>query len=512
MKPKVYLLAVILCCILTFAVWAGTVNLPQTGQTTCWDAYGDVISCAGTGQDGAIKAGVAWPNPRFTDNGDQTMTDNLTGLIWAKDASTPSVGLCKGGAMSWQDALGYVACLNIAIYLGYNDWRLPNINEMKSLENIGQGGDSGTWLDTQGFTTVESSYWSSTTCSGIPSLAWVVGLTAGASGAVGGAKTNGNSVWPVRAGQSGSFNNAAIWQTGQTNCWDSNGNPITCTGTGQDGDIRAGTVWPNPRFTDNGDGTVTDNLTGLTWTKDAGTPTAGSCTGGYMPWQNAPNYVSCLNKASYLGHTDWRLPNITELRSLADYSQSNPALPAGNPFTTAQTFYYWSSSTYASIPSEAWLAGMDGGYELADLKTSFIYSTGYVSLPVYVWPLRGGLPPTPTPVGCPQATLSSAFALYIPNLQYTPAFGSSMNLWFNLVSQQIGGNLYFEVSNYGVNQGNSTPAGCPQATLSPALTLYIPNLQYTPASGSSMNLWLNLAFQQTGNYFYFEVVGYGLNP
>ena len=67
--------------------FAGTIQLPQTGQTKCYDTNGNQIPCAGTGQDGEIQAGVAWPNPRFTDNGNGTVTDNLTGLMWTKDAN-----------------------------------------------------------------------------------------------------------------------------------------------------------------------------------------------------------------------------------------------------------------------------------------------------------------------------------------------------------------------------------------------------------------------------------------
>jgi hypothetical protein len=57
---------------------------------------------------------------------------------------------------------------------------------------------------------------------------------------------------------------ARVLQTGQTQCWDAAGTPITCDGTGQDGDIQAGMAWPTPRFTDRGNGTVRDNLTGFT--------------------------------------------------------------------------------------------------------------------------------------------------------------------------------------------------------------------------------------------------------
>jgi len=58
-------------------------------------------------------------------------------------------------------------------------------------------------------------------------------------------------------------------RTGQTLCYDVKGKVIPCEGTGQDGEYRAGTAWPTPRFNDNYDGTVTDRLTGLVWVKDA---------------------------------------------------------------------------------------------------------------------------------------------------------------------------------------------------------------------------------------------------
>ena len=57
--------------------------VPQTGQTGCWDASGSPIGCAGTGQDGEYQYGVS-VDPRLTDNGDGTVSDKLTGLIWLK--------------------------------------------------------------------------------------------------------------------------------------------------------------------------------------------------------------------------------------------------------------------------------------------------------------------------------------------------------------------------------------------------------------------------------------------
>ncbi|MBF0337947.1 MAG: DUF1566 domain-containing protein [Nitrospirae bacterium] len=322
------------------AAHAGTVSLPKTGQTKSYVA----------GDDGALQKGVAWPSPRFTDNGDKTITDNLTGLVWTKDADTPTVGSCTGGSNTWQAALDYVACLNTANYLGHNDWRLPNINELESLVNVQTTYSLAVWLNSEGFTNVSLlNYWSSTTHSVGTSDALAVGMFDGGYTTI--KKSDKNFIWPVRSGQSGAFGNAAIWQTGQTKSY----------ATGDDGDLKKGVVWPSPRFTDNDNGTVMDNLTGLVWTKDVGTPTVGSCSGTDKLWKAALDYVKCLNTAAYLGYSDWRLPNKKELLSLIDRENYAPTLIANHPFVNVKNTDYWSSTTYADSTSNAWVIGMGFG-------------------------------------------------------------------------------------------------------------------------------------------------------
>ena len=158
-------------------------------------------------------------------------------------------------------------------------------------------------------------------------------------------------------------------RTGQTTCYDATGVIIDCAGTGQDGDKRAGAPWPLPRFTDNGNGTVTDNLTGLIWLKDANcTDAVGGITrdGGLLNWSSALAWCNnlahgrCgLTDASERG--DWRLPNIIELKSLVDHSRHDPDLPGGHPFTNVQSVWYWSSTSNPVYAAGAFTVGISRG-------------------------------------------------------------------------------------------------------------------------------------------------------
>ena len=168
-----------------------------------------------------------------------------------------------------------------------------------------------------------------------------------------------------------------VAKTGQTACWDTTGAPISCTGTGQDGALQRGAA-TSPRFTDNANGTVKDNLTGLTWLKNA------SCLGS-RSWTNALSDANSLANGgcgladgSVAG--DWRLPNLRELQSLIDYGRVSPALPVGHPFTGVLNVNYWTSTTQAAVPSYAWQVNIDNGFVPNYEK---IYG-------FYVWPVRGG--------------------------------------------------------------------------------------------------------------------------
>ena len=173
---------------------------------------------------------------------------------------------------------------------------------------------------------------------------------------------------------------APVEKTGQTECYDANGGSIDCAETGQDGDLQKGVAWPEPRFTDNEDGTVTDNLTGLMWAQNA------NADGAKKIWSAALTYCNDLNLG---GYTDWRLPNVKELQSLIHYGVYDPAVPntagtdkwsEGDPFSGVESDDYWSSTTYANLKYIACFALLNSG----------IVGLANKDYDCYVWPVRGG--------------------------------------------------------------------------------------------------------------------------
>ncbi len=125
------------------------------------------------------------------------------------------------------------------------------------------------------------------------------------------------------------------------------------------------------RFTDNGNGTITDNNTGLIWVKD---PSAAG-VGGTYTWSSA---ISACENLVYAGYSDWRLPNRNELQSLVDYSRYGPAI---DPMFVCQSSRYWSSSVSASYSDDAWYVYFSNG----SVDWGYKYDGYY-----YVRPVRGG--------------------------------------------------------------------------------------------------------------------------
>jgi hypothetical protein len=146
-------------------------------------------------------------------------------------------------------------------------------------------------------------------------------------------------------------------KSGQTLCHDSAGTLIGCGGTGHDGATQLGVA---RSYTNNGNGTVTDNATGLLWQKCSYGLFGGSgCEFGTlatMNWATAQTDCSALTTA---GRT-WRLPSRLELETLIDYGTSNPSINVAN-FPPTVAGLYWSSTTYASNTTNAWIFNFNGG-------------------------------------------------------------------------------------------------------------------------------------------------------
>ena len=148
-----------------------------------------------------------------------------------------------------------------------------------------------------------------------------------------------------------------------------------------DSELQAGGDLPTPRFTDNDNGTVTDNLTGLIWLKDADCFGNRSLEEALSDVSIVMSGVCGLTDGSLLG--DWRLPNIRELQSLIDYGRTEPAKPPGHPFSNWD-LTYWSSTSLAQgeniVASSGFYVNFNQGGTMIDGKGGY----------KHVWPVRGG--------------------------------------------------------------------------------------------------------------------------
>ena len=323
---------------------------------------------------GNIKSGV----DIFGVSGDSNVVDTSSGTATASEILTDRVAYVDGqeitGTMPNNGAVTIVpTTTNQTVAMGYHngsgevlgDADLVTGNIKSGVDIFGVSGDSNV-VDTSSGTATASEILTGT-------VAYVDGLEV-----------------------TGTRPAALLARTGQTKCYTTTDESETpCPAAdhpGQDGEYQMGVAWPDPRFTDNADGTVTDNLTGLIWLQNA------NCISGTLSWTGALTFTNSL----YDGWTgdpdggdcgltdgsdpgDWRLPNVRELFSLIDFSQYEPALPSGHPFTRVESDYYWSSTTYVFLTGNAWLVDLWDGWVFTYVDVGF-KDDDYN----YVWPVRGG--------------------------------------------------------------------------------------------------------------------------
>jgi hypothetical protein len=258
-------------------------KLPDTGQTRTLANYMD---------DGDYTINP----PSYTDNGNGTVTDNVTSLVWQQQDD--DVG------RTWDEAKSYCGSLELA---GYTDWRLPNITEIGSIINYGTynpGIDSTYFPNTKSNDpNIDTDFWSTTPWVGDDTKVWVAGF-----------------------GNANTFFMGIGWDLKSDNT-----NYTRC--------VRGGTAFSGKVFTDNGNGTVTDNRTRLMWQQGEG---------GNAYYRDVQlNYCEDLTLA---GYTDWRLPNFRELNSIKDYGKSTEPWIDTEYFPNAHADVY---ATSTDVPSRS---------------------------------------------------------------------------------------------------------------------------------------------------------------
>lgn len=164
-----------------------------------------------------------------------------------------------------------------------------------------------------------------------------------------------------------------IPETGQKRCYNDRGDEIPCGKSGQDGERQSGVPWPALRFEIRGPAAL-DRLTGLMWTLNA------APSEFPLSWEEALAFVSGLNEEKAFGHDDWRLPNRNELFSLVSHIHINPCLGPDAPFEGVFPGYYWTSTTCARLPDQAWYVHLGGARLFKGMKHG-----SYM-----VWPVRDG--------------------------------------------------------------------------------------------------------------------------
>lgn len=269
---------------------------------------------------------------RFQDHRDGTITDRFTGLMWSKNADPAA------GPFNWSQALNAVSGLNAKKYCGYQDWRLPNVNELASL--IDRTRYDPALPFGHPFSSIKAWYWTSTTTADYNNHAWRIYLFLGHID-YGHKYHMLNYIWPVRASD--------------------------------DGALRSGKAWMEKRFHDNGTGTVTDFLSGLMWTKNA------NLTKGKTKWPEARKKIRLLNTEKHSGYNDWRLPGVDDLRTLIDYKNTDPVICDHHPFIDLKSGIYWSSEINVQSPDYIWCV---------DFKNSRVDYYNRVNHAQYVWAVR----------------------------------------------------------------------------------------------------------------------------
>ncbi len=301
----------------------------DTGQTICYNESNS-ITCPATnqpfyGQDSQMDG----LQPSYHDNGDGTISDLNTGLMWVQ---------ARGAQVTWAAAVANASSCTVG---GYTDWRMPTMKETYSLANFA-GANGSSLTNSAGYIPfIDTNYF---------------GFSFGGTSTNTGSRIIDAQDWstnvcvsPVMGTQTGVFGFNFV--DGRIKAY-----PPAASGK-YVRYVRGNPSYGINSFTNIGDGTICDRSTGLMWPQND--------SGVGMNWSNALAWAQACNATNYLGHNDWRLPNAKELHSLIDYTRSPATTASAAIFTnfncTAITNeasqldfpWYWTGTTLRDGPSKS---------------------------------------------------------------------------------------------------------------------------------------------------------------
>lgn len=343
----------------------------ETNQQLCFDTS-NVIECSSTGKYSRQDAQFTGNTTNYSVNGDGTVSDNVTGLMWTQSPDINGDGkITKADKLSSSDAIAYCEAL---VQAGYSDWQLPNIKQGYSLIEF-----KGTDPDPMAKDTVGL----------IPFVDTEV-----FDFAYGDPNNHERVIDSQYASTSFYVNDEGTKMLFGVNLADGRIKGYEEDFFGSDKTyfvqcIRGNTEYGTPGYVDNGDKTITDTQSGLMWSQDDSGAAyekgidyknaydwvksdendtnplkAGISKNGAMDWQEALAYAQKMNQQNYLGYSDWRLPNIKELETITDYRYSpvKTNSPAIDPIFNMTTItnengnddwgFYWSNTTHKAFADE----------------------------------------------------------------------------------------------------------------------------------------------------------------
>lgn len=321
-------------------------SVVDTGQSKCYDdGTSGEVTCPSSGEDYYGQDGsYTGLTPSYVNNGDDTITDTVTGLMWQKTISK----------VEWANA---ATSASSVITGGYSDWRVPTIKELYSLMKF--NGATGTADPSSTTTPSDAVPYLDTTVFDFeyPSTGrYIDAQYITSTSYVSTTMNNDPTFFGVN------------FADGRIKGYPKSGTPSSSSFYVRY--VRGNTSYGINSFVDNGDTTITDNATGLTWMKvDSGDNTVSSSVSGYTKTDGSLNWKESLDyceNLTYGGKDDWRLPNAKELHTIVDYTRSpdttsSAAIDESFSITSISDGsgnvdypFFWSSTTHLDGDIGAW--------------------------------------------------------------------------------------------------------------------------------------------------------------